>query len=87
MFFQDNIRGFASYHCTQARGLFIALGQQKVRGVLKLGQSPVLPPLWVQSMGEATKCAAFQSQHFAAEAAHFAEKSGIGMIDAIKQLV
>ena len=87
MFFQDNIRGFASYHCTQARGLFIALGQQKVRGVLKLGQSPVFPPLWVQSMGEVTKCAAFPSQHFAAEVAHFAEKSGIGMIDAIKPLV
>jgi hypothetical protein len=38
-------------------------------------------------MGEATKCAAFPSQHFAAEAVHFAEKSGIGMIDAIKPLV
>ena len=69
------------------RGLFIALYQQKVRGVLKKGQSPVLPPLWVQSMGEATKCTVFPSQHFAAEAVHFAEKSGIGMIDAIKQLV
>ena len=68
-------------------GLFIVLDQRKVRGVLKIGQSPVLPPLWVQSMGEATKCVAFQSQHFAAKAAHFAEKSGIGMIDAIKQLV
>jgi len=55
MFFQDNISGFASYHCTQARGLFIALDQQKASGVLKIGQSPVLPPLGVQSMGEATK--------------------------------